>query len=68
MSREMISALLRRWARVFVGAGVAQVAALLLVTNVESVISDPVKAGYGLLVAFLAGGAAALDKRLRWKE
>ena len=69
MDKKFYIAIALRFLRVFVSAGIAQILAMLAITPLTSFEPEVLKKwAIGLIIAFLSGGFAALDKAIRYKE
>jgi ribose/xylose/arabinose/galactoside ABC-type transport system permease subunit len=67
--RDLIIATLKRFVRVFVSAGIAQLAIIVVANPLQSFDPSSLKAWALILItAFVSGGIAGLDKAIRFKE
>lgn len=67
--KDLILATVKRFLRVFVSAGIAQLAITVAVNPLKDFDISSLKSwAVILIIAFVSGGIAGLDKALRFKE
>jgi hypothetical protein len=64
----MTKAILLRFVRGFLAAGIASITAQLAIGVTVSSVEDLKKLGISLAVAFISGGLMAIDKLIRFKD
>ena len=66
---KLIYATIRRFVRVFVSAGIAQLAIIVVVNPLQNFDLSSLKGWAVILItAFVSGGIAGLDKAIRFKK
>jgi hypothetical protein len=67
--KDLILSTLKRFVRVFVSAGIAQLAIIVVANPLQNFDISSLKSWAVILItAFVSGGIAGLDKAIRFKE